>query len=119
MALSKLTKLDQGQDYLKQKNRKRAEVAVEGPSPGAVWGGNRRALAGSKGPYLMGRMNLKAGLSRPVESRAVGSVGRCPPGGARRGAARARPCGGLPGLARGPLHWILRWHATWYAVAAT
>ncbi len=31
---------------------KRAE-GVEGPSPGPVFGGNGRALMGSKGPYLL------------------------------------------------------------------
>ena len=54
----------------KNEKRKRAE-AVEDPSPGGVWGGNGRALTGSKGPYLLGRMNLKAGLNRPVQSQAV------------------------------------------------
>ena len=54
----------------KNQKRKRAE-GVEGPSPGGVWGGNRRVFEGSKGPYLMGRMNLKAGLNRPVQSQAV------------------------------------------------
>ncbi len=43
--------------------------------PGGVWGllwaGNGRALAGSKGPYLLGRMNLKTGTNRPVKSQAV------------------------------------------------
>ena len=54
----------------KNQKRKRAE-GVEFPSPGGVWGGNGRALTGSKGPYLLGRMNLKAGLNRPVQSQAV------------------------------------------------
>ncbi len=54
----------------KNQKRNRAE-AVEGPSPGGVWGGNGRALTGSRGPYLLGRMNLKSGTNRPVQSQAV------------------------------------------------
>ena len=54
----------------KNEKRKRAE-AVEDPSPGGVWGGNGRALTVPKGPYLLGRMNLKAGLNRLVQSQAV------------------------------------------------
>ena len=54
----------------KIEKRKRAE-AVEGPSPGGVWGGNRRVFEGSKGPYLLGRTNLKTGINRPVQSQAV------------------------------------------------
>jgi hypothetical protein len=39
--------------------------------PNAPAGGNGRALTSPKGPYLLGRMKLKAGLNRPVQSQAV------------------------------------------------
>ena len=49
--------------------------AVEDESPGGIWGGNGRALAGHKGPsgYLLGRMNLEAGTNPgpAVQSQAV------------------------------------------------
>ncbi len=49
---------------------KRAE-GVEGPSPGPVFGGNGRALMGSKGPYLLPGEILIPGFNRPVQSQAV------------------------------------------------
>ena len=49
---------------------KRAE-GVEGPSPGAVFGGNGRPLMGTKGPYLLSGEILIPGLNRPLQSRAV------------------------------------------------
>ena len=49
---------------------KRAE-GVEGPSPGAVFGGNGRTLMGPKGPYLLPGEILIPGLNRPLQSQAV------------------------------------------------
>ena len=54
----------------KTQKRKRAE-AVDGPSPGGVWGGNGRALTGPKGPYLLPGKMLIPGFNRPVQSQAV------------------------------------------------
>ena len=49
---------------------KRAE-GVEGPSPGAVFGGNGRTLMGTKGPYLLPGEILIPGFNRPLQSQAV------------------------------------------------
>ncbi len=54
----------------KNQKRKRAQ-GVEVPSPWGVWGGNGRALTGSKGPYLLSGEILIPGLNRPVQSPAV------------------------------------------------
>ena len=40
-------------DLRKKKVKWKRAEGVEGPSPGAVWCGNGRALMGPKGPYLL------------------------------------------------------------------
>ena len=58
-------------DLRKKKVKWKRAEGVEGPSPGAVWCGNGRALMGPKGPYLLSGEILIPGLNRPVQSQAV------------------------------------------------
>jgi hypothetical protein len=50
---------------------------AEGPSPGPVFGGNGRALVGSKGPYLLPGEILIPGFNRPVQSNTQADSSGC------------------------------------------